>query len=188
MRRVLGLLLLLPVLAPAARAAAPDWTGSFGGTFAINARPDGGGFSGSLAALWPIEERFSLGAMLVADDLGMETGPLVDAHTGEPLGRTARFHRAIYGGTWRLDGRLDTRRGWEPFASATWGFYSINDELHGAFLGRVSAAGFSLGGGLRRPLGSRGALGASLRYHRMFDNRIGRYVSAGLDWAWRTGR
>ena len=39
---------------------------------------------------------------------------------------------------------------WDPFASATWGIYSVNDELHGRLQGRVATAGFSLGGGVRR--------------------------------------
>jgi hypothetical protein len=186
-----ALLALLGIAAPAALASPPDWTGSLGGTFAISSAgggPDGRGFDGALAAMWPIANRFDFGATAFGSDMGIEAGRLADVHTGEPLGQIDRLHRAVYGAAWRLDARVGAVRGWDPFASATWGFYSVNDELHGTLLHRVSSTGFSLGGGMRRPLGPRLSLGASLRYHRLFNDRVGRYMGAAVDWSWRSDR
>ena len=188
MRRAFVLLLLLLVPARAAVAAGPEWAGSLGGTFAAVGSPDGRAFDASLAALWPVEERFSLGVMVCASDLGVTTGHLADTHSGEDLGKIEQLHRAIYGVAWRLDARVGSLRGWDPFASASWGFYSINDELHGDLLGREASTGFSLGGGLRHSIGTRAALGASMRYHRLFNDRVGRYMSAAVDWSWRPVR
>ncbi len=188
MRSALAIVLLLAAWVPAARASAPDWSGSFGRTLAINSRPDGGGFDARLAAMWPVEGRFSIGATAIASDMGLTLGRLTDVHSGTDLGELARQHRAVYGLAWRLDADVRPVGGWDPFGSATWGFYSVNDELHGNLQGRVAAAGFGLGGGLRRQVGDRGALGASLRYTRMFNDRLGRYMSAGVDWVWRGAR
>lgn len=188
MRRAFVVVLLLCACASVARAAGPDWSGSFGRTLAINSRPDGGGFDVALAAMWPIENRFSIGATAIASDMGLELGRLDDVNDGTPLGEIERVHRAVYGVSWRLDAAGGAVRGWEPFGSGTWGFYSVNDELHGKLMERVAATGFSLGGGMRRGLGERGALGASVRYTRMFNDRLGRYASASIDWAWRRAR
>jgi len=188
MRRLLAIVLLLAAAVLPARASAPDWSGTFGRTLAINARPDGGGFDAALSAMWPLEGRFSIGATALASDMGLTVGRLADVNDGADLGEIERQHRAVYGLAWRLDADANPVRGWDPYGSATWGFYSVNDELHGNLIGRVASAGFSLGGGLRRQIGERGALGASLRYTRLFNDRLGRYMSAGVDWVWRGSR
>ncbi len=72
-----------------------------------------------------------------------------------------------------------------PFASATWGFYRVTDDVRGDELDSVGSTGFSLAMGARRPLGRHFALGAVVRYHRLFNDRLGRLMSAGLDCAWR---
>ena len=183
-------LLLLLAGAPLARAVPlPEWTGSAGHSFAVTGDLTGGGWSLSLGALWPLDlQGVSFGLGLFADDAGNRIGRLRDANDGTDLGTVGLGHRAAYGAAWRLDARTAPRRGWEPFGSATWGYYRVEDDRLGVTQNRVGSTGFSLAAGLRRPMGS-GALGASLRYHRLAnDVLVGRYVSAGVDWAWRGAR
>jgi opacity protein-like surface antigen len=192
MRTLLASATLIVLLAgaPAARAVpAPEWTGSAGHSFAVTGDLGGGGWSLSLGALWPLDlPRVSFGLGLFADDAGNRIGRIKDVNDGTDLGAVGLGHRAVYGAAWRLDARTAPRRGWEPFGSATWGYYRVEDDRLGDTLGRAGSTGFSLAAGLRRPMGS-GALGASLRYHRLAnDVLLGRYVSAGLDWAWRGAR
>lgn len=192
MRTVLAsaALLVLLAFAPAARAVpAPEWTGSAGHSFAATGDLGGGGWSLSLGALWPLDlPRVSFGVGLFADDAGNRIGRIKDVNDGTDLGIVGLGHRAAYGAAWRLDARTTLRRGWEPFGSATWGYYRVEDDRLGVTQDRVGSTGFSLAAGLRRPMGS-GALGASFRYHRLAnDVLLGRYMSAGVDWAWRGAR
>jgi peptide/nickel transport system permease protein len=59
------------------------------------------------------------------------------------------------------------------------------DDLRGKRLSSVGSAGFSLAAGVRWQLGRYVGLGAVVRYHRLFNDREGRFMSAGLDCAWR---
>ncbi len=150
--------------------------------------PGGGGLAASLAALWPLEDRLGFGVTAFADDIGTRLGRLRDPNDGSDLGTTPALHRFAYGIAWRLDARSAVRRGWEPFVSGTWGYYRIQDDRLGSTFDAVSAAGFSLGAGVRRPMRGDSRLGASLRYHRLSSDRVGRYLTASMDWSWRPAR
>jgi hypothetical protein len=148
--------------------------------------PDGGGSSASLAALWPVDPRFCFGVMLHLDD----AGTIVDTVAGVPgsalaYGRFEQFHRAAWGASWRLDASGRPWHGLIPRLSATWGYYRIVDDQRGAKQGTIGSTGFSLAPSLRVALGPRLALGLVARYHRLFNDREGRFMSAGLDCAWR---
>jgi hypothetical protein len=163
----------------------PDLTGTLGRTLAVTGSPDEGGFSFALGLLWPVEKRLRFGAGFFADDMGSSFGQLTDPNDGVDLGRVPTTHRETLGLTWRLDAVFAARRGWTPTASGTWGVYRVADDRRGLDAGSIGSTGFSLGGGLRHPLAGRLSLGASVRYHRLFNDRAGRFVSAGVDWGWR---
>jgi len=177
------------LLAPGvARAGAwrPELSGSLGGSFAVLGLPSGGGSSASLAAMWPVAPRLSFGVMLHGDDAGSTVDSLRDEQgRGLAYGKIEQVHRAAWGASWRLDAAAPARFGATPFASATWGYYRVADDLRGDEISSVGSAGFSLAAGVRRPLGRHIALGAVIRYHRLFNDREGRFMSAGLDCAWR---
>ena len=185
----LAAVLLAPGVARAgawAGAWRPELSGSVGGSFAVLGRPAGGGASASLAALWPVAPRFSFGVMLHGDDAGSTVDSLRDEQgRGLAYGKIDQGHRAAWGASWRLDAAAPARFGATPFASATWGYYRVADDLRGKEISSVSSAGFSLAAGVRRPLGRHIALGAVIRYHRLFNDLEGRFMSAGLDCAWR---
>jgi len=184
----MGAALVAVLLVPGgARAAAwlPDVAGTAGSTFAVTGTPSGGGGSISLGALWPVEHGLSFGLGLFADDLGEQMGRLTDPKDGSDLGAVSVRHRWALAGAWRLDARLVERGPWRPYASATWGYYRVRDDVRGVRLGNVGSTGFSLAGGLRWAATPHSAFGGSVRYHRLFNDRAGRYVSAGIDWSWR---
>jgi hypothetical protein len=180
--------LAVVLLAPGvARAGAwrPELSGAVGKSFAVLGEPSGGGSSASLAALWPVAPRLSFGVMLHGDDAGSTMDSLRDEQgQGLPYGKIEQVHRATWGASWRLDAAAPARFGVIPFASATWGYYQVVDDLHGEVTGSVGSTGFSLAAGARRALGLHLALGAVVRYHRLFNDLEGRFMSAGLDCAW----
>jgi hypothetical protein len=160
--------------------------GSVGGTFAVLGKPDAGGASLSLAAMWPVSERLSFGVMVHGDDAGTVVDSLRDASgAGLDYGKIEQSHRAAYGVSWRLDGTAPARFGVTPFASATWGAYRVADDERGHELGHVGSTGWSLAGGLRRDVGPHVGLGVYVRYHRLFNDAEGRFMSAGLEGIWR---
>jgi len=164
----------------------PELSGSLGGSFAVLGQPSGGGTSASLALMWPVAQRLSFGVMLHGDDAGSTVDSLRDEQGhGLPYGKIEQLHRAAWGASWRLDATAPPRFGAIPFASLTWGYYRVADDLRGEELRSVGSAGASLGAGVRLPLGGRFALGAVVRYHRLFNDRESRFMSAGLDCAWR---
>jgi hypothetical protein len=177
------------LLAPGvARAGAwrPQLSGALGSSFAVLGQPSGGGSSASLAAMWPVAPRFSFGVMLHGDDAGSTVDCLRDEQGhGLVYGKIEQVHRAAWGASWRLDAETPARVGATPFASATWGYYRVADDLRGEKLSSVGSTGFSLAAGARWQLGPYVALGAVVRYHRLFNDREGRFMSAGLDFAWR---
>jgi hypothetical protein len=169
-----------------AGAPRPVLSAALGRSFAVLGVPSGGGASVSLAALWPVAPRLSFGVMLHGDDAGSTVDSLRDEQgQGLPYGEIEQLHRAAWGASWRLDAEAPARFGMIPFASATWGYYRIVDDLRGEVLSSVGSTGFSLGAGARKPLGRHVMLGAVVRYHRMFNDLEGRFMSAGLDCAWR---
>jgi hypothetical protein len=164
----------------------PELTGSLGGSFAVLGLPSGGGTSASLAAMWPVAPRLSFGVMLHGDDAGSIVDSLRDEQGhGLVYGRIEQIHRAAWGASWRLDAAAPARLGTTPFASATWGYYRVADDLRGDRLSSAGSTGFSLAAGARWPLSGHFDLGAVVRYHRLFNDREGRFMSAGLDCAWR---
>lgn len=183
-----GVALVVALLVPGmARAAAwqPALTGSLGGTFAVLGLPSGGGSSAALAAMWPVTRRLAFGVMVHGDDAGSKVDSLRDEQgRGLVYGRVEQLHRAAWGASWRLDAAASPWRGITPYASATWGYYRIADDERGAPRGHVGSTGFSLAAGARQPLGRHFSLGVFVRYHRLFNDREGRFVSAGLDGTW----
>ena len=176
------------LLAPGlARAAAwqPQLTGSMGGTFAVLGVPSGGGSSASLAALWPVTRRLAFGVMVHGDDAGSTVDSLRDGRgRGLGYGKIEQLHRTAWGASWRLDAAAPAWHGIAPVASATWGYYRVSDDVRGTAIRHLGSTGFSLAAGVRQGLGAHFALGAHVRYHRLFNDREGRFVSAGLDGTW----
>jgi hypothetical protein len=177
--------LLAPAVAGGARWR-PVLVGSAGGTFAVLGEPSEGGASASVAAMWPVTERLSFGVIVHGDDAGSTVDSLRDeSGAGLAFGRIQQVHRAAWGVSWRLDATARPRFGLTPVASATWGAYRVADDAAGEALGHVGSTGWSLAGGLRRDLGRHLALGAYARYHRLFNDVEGRFMSAGLEGIWR---
>jgi hypothetical protein len=180
---------LLAVVWPGAGRAGdwrPQLAGSLGGTFAITGTPGEGGASVSLSALWPVAPRVRFGVMFHGDDAGSSIDSLRDGRgAGLSYGRLEQVHRAAWGASWRLDADAPAWRSLTPFASGTWGLYRVGDDLRGTKLTDLSSAGYSLGAGLRQSLGPHIALGAIVRYHRLFNDHEGRFMSAGVEGSWR---
>lgn len=177
--------LLVPAVA-AGSGWRPTLVGSAGGTFAVHGEPSDGGASLSLAALWPVSERLAFGVMVHGDDAGSRVDSLRDeSGAGLAFGNIEQVHRATWGVSWRLDATAPARFGLTPVASATWGAYRVADDAHGEDLRHVGSTGWSLAAGLRRDVTPHVALGAYVRYHRLFNDLEGRFMSAGLECTWR---
>lgn len=143
------------------------------------------GLAASLSVLWPVEDRLAFGVALLADDLGSNVVELFEPTTGASLGLEEARHRAVYGAAWRLDVRPREDLAWRPYASGTWGWSLVRDDVRGRTLSQLSSTGFTLGAGVRHAVRSSAAVGFALRYHRLLNDRVGRYVSAGMEWSWR---
>jgi hypothetical protein len=181
MRSLLALAVLLVLGAAATAAAAPAWVAHGGSTLAVVGTTDEGGVSLGLSALWPVLPRVQFGVMAFADDLGAEIGDLRDPNDGTWIGRAETAHRNTFGAAWRADAEL-TRGRWRPLASASWGYYRVQDDLRGELADAVSSAGFSLGLGVGRAVSTNHALAVAVRYHRLLNDVAGRYVTASLEW------
>lgn len=171
--------------APAEARWVPGIETALGDTFAISGDPDHGGWSVALAPMWPVEDRFSFGATFFADDMGGTIGRLRDPNDGTDLGATELGHTSVLGAAWRLDREWGSLLTWMPYASGSWGYYSVADDTRGRIERRVGSTGFSLAAGVRRAIGDRHAVGTSIRYHRLFNDRLGRYVGWAVDWSYR---
>jgi hypothetical protein len=178
-----------------AAQAAPLFEGGFGVTGAITGDVAEGGASVSGAVLWPVPEVWTgtkvsarFGIMAHADDMGSEVTELHDPNDGSSLGTAETAHRSTWGVSWRLDAMLPALGSWVPEASGSWGYYRVSDDVRGTNVGSLGSAGFSLGAGIGRPLGAFSAA-AVVRYHRLFNDRTGRYVTGGVAIRWgRSGR
>jgi hypothetical protein len=182
----------LPVFAVAA-GASPLFEGAFGITGAITGDISGGGASVAGAVLWPVPEVWTgtrvsarFGIMGHADDMGSEITELHDPVSGESIGTSETAHRSTWGVSWRLDAMLPAWGSWVPEASGSWGYYRVGDDVRGEDVSSLGSAGFSLGAGIGRPLGALSAA-AVVRYHRLFNDRTGRYVTGGVAFRWGRG-
>jgi len=162
-----------------------------GKTGAISGPYTDGGISLGLGASWRVEEApwavpIRFGVMAYFDDMGSHVDDLVDG-SGNYIGLATTGHQAVFGGAFRLDYEPSLRMSWKPYASGTWGYYRIENDVRGVSAGGVSAPGFSLGAGIGHHLYEGHSIGLVVRYHRLFDDVTGRYVSGALEWGWRSG-
>lgn len=178
-------LALVACVARAGASAAPGLEITAGGTFGISGNPDSGGWSVALSPMWTVEDRILFGVTFFADDIGTEIGRLRDPNDGTDLGATELGHTYVLGTGWRLDREWGSLLTWMPYASGTWGYYNVTDDRRGSIVHRTGSTGFSLAGGVRRAVGERYAVGTSVRYHRLFNDRLGRYVEWAVDWSFR---
>jgi hypothetical protein len=181
--------------AATAVSASPLFEGAFGVTGAILGDINEGGASVSGSVMWPVPEVWTgsrvsarFGVMAHADDMGSEITTLKDPNDGQPIGSTESAHRSTWGGSWRLDAMLPPWKSWVPEASGSWGYYRVNDDVRGVSVSSLGSAGFSLGLGIGHSLGALSGT-AVVRYHRLFNDRTGRYVTGGIALRWgRSGR
>jgi len=173
------------LLGPAAASAAahPRYLLSAGRTFAIIANSEEGGPSIDLRMLWPLRNTIGLGAALFFDDMGQAVGelPLDMGAVGEPAVFTASASLAA--DVRPFANRAGLARG--LFANGTAGTYLVHETQFGNQLYSQGAMGWSLGGGWRTRLGDRATAGGFVQYHRVFADRLGRFMAAGLEWSWR---
>lgn len=190
-RLLAGTALACAVGASAERAcASPELSLSAGSTLAVVGEPDEGGASIAAGVLWPVEapgpfgDRMRFGVHLFAEDLGARLTRLLDPNDQTDLGLAEDLHRDAFGAAWRMDTVFDGPGAWLPYASGTWGFYWVQDDVRGDAVGAVGSTGFSLGLGLMRPIAGASTLGLGVRYHRLFNDVAGRYVALSAEWRW----
>lgn len=184
----------LAALAAAAHAGPaippPDVVLSAGGTFAANSKPSGGGASASLALLWPLDERWRMGVVGYADDIGTSYIELVDPNDGTPLGPAASLHRWTWGGAWRVEGDVWQRDRWVAGGTGAWGWWRVEDDRRGRVLVAASAVGFRLGAQVRHAFDRGRSLGLEVGYHQLARDRhtswdrVTRYATAALQYRW----
>lgn len=164
--------------------AAPRLEIGFGITAASSDGPKRSGAAVTAAMLWEVVPGFEFGPMLFADDLGSRVGRLRDPNDGTDLGAVAEDHRGVFGGAWRGDVALVRGERWNAAAGATWGYYRIQDDRLGEIYRAVSAIGWSLGAGASRRLRPTAALGVSVRWNQLLEERQDHYVRATVDLLW----
>ncbi len=165
--------------------AAPRLEIGFGVTAASSDGPKRSGAAVTAAMLWEVVPGFEFGPMLFADDLGSRVGRLRDPNDGTDLGAVAEDHRGILGGAWRGDIALVRNERWDARAGATWGYYRLQDDRLGEIYNAVSAVGFSVGAGASRRLRPTAALGISVRWNQLLEERQDHYVRATVDLMWQ---
>ena len=85
---------------------------------------------------------------------------------------------------------LPERKAWRVpsstlIASGTAGIWRTTDDRLLRRLSENDAFGWSLGLGWAFRLSDGFALGPAVRYARVFNDQVGRYVTGSLDWNWR---
>ncbi len=194
-QRIVVTILVAAALAATASVSAgspPVLCFDVGKTGAISGPYTDGGLSLGLGAMWRVEETpwalpVRFGVMGFMDDMGSEVGPITTAD-GTPLGSATLGHQAVYGGAFRLDWEPALSPSWRPYATGTWGYYRVADDVRGEAMGAVSSTGFSLGAGVGRLFTNGHSAGLVVRYHRLFNDVTGRYVSGAVEWGWRNVR
>ncbi len=200
--RAVGLigLCLLPGL-PAARASAaafgiPEVTGSLASTFAIAGDVKKGGAAVQLSGLWPVggpAGPASFGLGLWAADAGQAVVRLRDPNDGVDLGAVGAPSVAAIGIGMVADLHPDVMRRKDdsgaatgPFLSGALGIYKVSTSAQQRLIHADGSLGWSAGGGWRFRIANRVTIGPALHYHRLiFDDRLARFMTAGLDWVWR---
>ncbi len=182
-RGIVAAALATLALAGSSHAAARLEIG-FGITAASSDGPKRSGAAVTAAMLWEVVPGFEFGPMLFADDLGSRVGRLRDPNDGTDLGAVAEDHRGILGGAWRGDVALVRNERWNAAAGATWGYYRLQDDRLGEIRSAVSAVGFSFGAGASRRLRPTAALGISVRWNQLLEERQDHYVRATVDLLW----
>ena len=192
----LALLLGAPALAaPPSTLGSAELAGSLGNTFAILGDVREGGAALELRALWPMggaSSPISVGFGLWAADAGQRSERLLDPDTGDDLGAVGGPSLTTYGGGLAADLHpgLGGARGTSaapsgPYLSGTGGIFVVSATRLGDRIHSGGSVGWSAGGGWRFRLGNRVTVGPAVHYHRVFDDRLGRFMAAGLDWVWR---
>ena len=200
-----------PIMAAALAMAAPgvtraaflpgmEWGAGVGRTTAVTnfasragVRRESGGWAFQFTGMRPFRNRWHGGLTVFAADYGQRLRWLVDPNDGMVLGLTQDLHRSSWGLAARLDADLWS---WKAvpglripasagFASGTIGRWRTRDDRLGQELGSETAFGWSLGGGQRFHMPGRVSLGPAVRYHRVFGDRMGRYVTLSVDASWR---
>jgi len=181
--------------APCAANGGVRISGSVGHTFAILGTVRAGAPAFDVRALAPVggpSGMLSLGVGAWADDMGQVVERLIDPTTLEDVGAAEGASRFLVGGG--LAGELHLRqapgngahgpRG-GPFLTGAAGIYYVESRERSSLEHTDNALGWSAAAGWRFRAGAFGSLGPSIRYHRVFDDRVGRFMAAGVDWTWR---
>jgi hypothetical protein len=200
--RAAGLAALCVLLGlPATRAAAsafgiPELMGSLGGTFAISGDVKEGGAAVQIGGLWPVggpSSPASVGLGVWAADAGQQVVRLLDPNDGTDLGAVGGQALTTFGAGLVADVRPDLWRGRNDVGAATglflsgaFGYYKVNTSVQQNPVSDDGSLGWSAGGGWRFRLAHGVTIGPAIHYHRLvFDDHLGRFMTAGLDWAWR---
>ncbi|NOT35389.1 MAG: hypothetical protein HOP12_14690 [Candidatus Eisenbacteria bacterium] len=180
-------------LTPAATASPTFAIEAGGATFVSGADFDGGGPALGAALVWPLEARtpgglggapIAVGLSIYAHDMGSRVVTVTDPGSGASLGQIEDGHRDVFGAAWRLEAGPWARAGWQLVTDAGWGYYRIEDDVRGKVFQGLSSTGFSLGASIGRALVPGTTLGLAARYHRLFNDATGRYITAAVEWRW----
>jgi hypothetical protein len=181
-------LLLTAAAAPACASIMPNLLFELGRTFAVyspvNGQLDQGGFSTTLSALWPVEDRFRFGFAGFAHDIGGLTHTVYDS-TNTSLGLFDLAHVNVFGGAWRMEVVGPHVFHLETFARGDWGVYRFRADQHGSYLTDATKTGWNLGGGIMLPVRSNQAVGVTVGYDRVFSEITRNFMTAALAWHWR---
>ncbi len=174
--------------------AAPEVSISAGSTLGANGAPGEGGAAGSVAILWPFEERFAFGAVIHADDLGTALTDLTDANFGTPLGTVADRHRWSFGAGWRAEARLLESRRWRLLWGAEFGYGRQERDVRGKVDDAVSGVLVATGPALLWTAAAGHSFGFTTAWKHAFvsreadDGRTTDWAALGLAWRWRWAR
>lgn len=161
-----------------------------GATFATTGDPNGGGVSLRALPQWRVTDKVKFGVELFADDIGTDGVDMIDPSDGLSRGVVAETHRWVYGGAWRADADLWSRRRWKAGVSGSWGYWRVQDDIRGDVQGAFSGVGFGVSGRLVRAVSKSQDLGVAVGYTRVFSDRntaferVDRYAWGALEWRW----
>jgi hypothetical protein len=188
-RAILTLVLAVLALSAGSRRACaspwPDLVIGVGGTFGVAGEPSNGGFSAALSGMWPVEGPMAFGVTIFGDDMGTTLAQYRDANNPYiSLGTYQQNHRWVYGAAWRFDFAPNIKGDWQPYGTGTWSYARVQDDQYGVVSSAESAAGYTIGAGIRHPIQKVHSLGLVVVYHRLLNERVNHYMSAALEWGW----